>query len=285
MVLPVEGLNCKSPFQCLASSKILTPHPLTARRVCTPPPLVPGGRTHSIFWKTPDTALYSTYKSTLWSHLSVSRVEITAGKGGVGHGSRQAAEGRRHRPRKRRMGRRRRPRRRRRRFCCRGLLAAEQGGGGAVSTEDGGGWGLEHGPREVDRGGGGQGSLPTQAAPLCKVRACALHLEKNMNNSIKRVIRRAVNCRNEQDSTLLQRKGKYAVANKKESTVPLHKDAFAKDRKEHCFKDMNMRERTLRCRKEQESTLLQRTGNYPVGKEQATYTRNLECDQLLCPQI
>jgi hypothetical protein len=34
---------------------------------------------------------------------------------------------------------------------------------------------------------------------------------------------------------------------------------------------MKMRERTLRCRKEKESTLLQRTGNYPVGKEQATY--------------
>ncbi len=37
------------------------------------------------------------------------------------------------------------------------------------------------------------------------------------------------------------------------------------------------------CRKEQESALLQRTGNYPVGKEQVTYTRNLECDQLQSP--
>jgi hypothetical protein len=32
----VERLNCKRPIQCLASSEILTPHPLTARRVCTP---------------------------------------------------------------------------------------------------------------------------------------------------------------------------------------------------------------------------------------------------------
>jgi hypothetical protein len=45
-----------------------SPHPLTARRVCTPPPLVRGGgHTRwvergggSIFLKTPDTALYST---------------------------------------------------------------------------------------------------------------------------------------------------------------------------------------------------------------------------------
>jgi hypothetical protein len=69
----VEGLYCKRPIQCLASSEILTPPPLTARRVCTPPPLV--RRTHwlggegvggSIVWKTPDTALYSIYVSTLW---------------------------------------------------------------------------------------------------------------------------------------------------------------------------------------------------------------------------
>ncbi len=38
----VERLYCKRQIQCLASSKILTPHPLTARRVCTPPPLVRG---------------------------------------------------------------------------------------------------------------------------------------------------------------------------------------------------------------------------------------------------
>jgi hypothetical protein len=70
---PVQGLYCKRPIQCLASSKLL-PHPLTARRVCTPH-LWCGGRTQtlggegvgggSIFWKTPDTALYSTFVSTL----------------------------------------------------------------------------------------------------------------------------------------------------------------------------------------------------------------------------
>ncbi len=42
----VEGLNCKRPIRCLASSKILTPHPLTAWRVCIPR-LWCGGRTHS----------------------------------------------------------------------------------------------------------------------------------------------------------------------------------------------------------------------------------------------
>ncbi len=36
----IERLYGKRPIQCLASSKILTPHPLTARRVCTHPPLV-----------------------------------------------------------------------------------------------------------------------------------------------------------------------------------------------------------------------------------------------------
>jgi hypothetical protein len=49
-----------------------------ARRVCTPR-LWCGGRTHSlggeggggsIFWKTPDTALYSTYVSTLCQYLT-----------------------------------------------------------------------------------------------------------------------------------------------------------------------------------------------------------------------
>ncbi len=45
----VEGLYCKRPIQCLASSKILTPHPLTSWRVCTPPPrLWCMGRTHSL---------------------------------------------------------------------------------------------------------------------------------------------------------------------------------------------------------------------------------------------
>jgi hypothetical protein len=62
---------CKRPIQCLESSEILTPHPLTARRrMC----LWFGGRTYSlggegvggsIVWKTPDTALYSIYVSTL----------------------------------------------------------------------------------------------------------------------------------------------------------------------------------------------------------------------------
>jgi hypothetical protein len=43
-VLARRGLYCKRPIQCLASSEILTPHPLTTRRVCTlpPPPLVRG---------------------------------------------------------------------------------------------------------------------------------------------------------------------------------------------------------------------------------------------------
>ncbi len=62
---------CKRPILCLASSKIFHPLPPSPRRVCTPPPrLCCGGRTHSlggegggksIFWKTQDTALYSTY--------------------------------------------------------------------------------------------------------------------------------------------------------------------------------------------------------------------------------
>ena len=36
-LIGVEGLYCKRPIQCLASSEILTPHPLTARLVCVPP--------------------------------------------------------------------------------------------------------------------------------------------------------------------------------------------------------------------------------------------------------
>jgi hypothetical protein len=70
----VEGLYCKRTIQCLASSEILTPHPLTGRRVCTTPPLVRGedtlaewrGGGGSIVRKTPDTALYSIYVSPLW---------------------------------------------------------------------------------------------------------------------------------------------------------------------------------------------------------------------------
>ncbi len=42
MVAPVERLYCKRPSLWLASSKILTPHPLTARQVRIPPPLVRG---------------------------------------------------------------------------------------------------------------------------------------------------------------------------------------------------------------------------------------------------
>jgi hypothetical protein len=72
MVLGVERSFCKRSIQCLASPKILTPtrHPLTARRVCTPPPLVRGedtlargrgGGGGSIFWKTPNTALHVLY--------------------------------------------------------------------------------------------------------------------------------------------------------------------------------------------------------------------------------
>jgi hypothetical protein len=57
------------PIQWVASSEILTPHPLT-------PPLVRGedtlagwrGGGGSIVLKTPVTALYSTYVSTLWLH-------------------------------------------------------------------------------------------------------------------------------------------------------------------------------------------------------------------------
>ncbi len=69
----VEGLYCKRPIQCLASSEILTPHPLTARQVCIPSPLVLGedtlargtGGGGSIVRKTPDSALYSIQVSTL----------------------------------------------------------------------------------------------------------------------------------------------------------------------------------------------------------------------------
>ncbi len=66
----VEGLYCKRPIQRLSSSEILTPHPLTVRRVCAG-----GGHTRwverglgSIDRKMPDTALYSIYVSTLWQY-------------------------------------------------------------------------------------------------------------------------------------------------------------------------------------------------------------------------
>ncbi len=66
----VEGLYCKRPIQCLASSEILTPHrPASMYH----PPLVRvedtlagwRGGGGSIVRRTPDTALYSTYVSTL----------------------------------------------------------------------------------------------------------------------------------------------------------------------------------------------------------------------------
>ncbi len=72
-----EGLYCKRRIQCLASSEILTPHPLTARRVCTPAFGAGGGHTRwvergwgPIIRKTPDTAQYSIYVSTLWRGVS-----------------------------------------------------------------------------------------------------------------------------------------------------------------------------------------------------------------------
>ncbi len=70
----VERIYCKRPILCLSSSKILTPHPPHRPASVYQPPLV-RGRTHSlggeggggsIFWKMRDTALHSTYVSTLW---------------------------------------------------------------------------------------------------------------------------------------------------------------------------------------------------------------------------
>jgi hypothetical protein len=50
-VLCVERLYCKRPILRLASSKILTPHPLTARRVCPPPAFgAGGGHTRWVEW-------------------------------------------------------------------------------------------------------------------------------------------------------------------------------------------------------------------------------------------
>ncbi len=75
----VEWLYCKRPILRLSSSKILTPN-LPHRPASVYPPPHPssgagedtlagwkggGGSIFSIFWKTPDTALYSTYVSTL----------------------------------------------------------------------------------------------------------------------------------------------------------------------------------------------------------------------------
>jgi hypothetical protein len=62
----VERLYCKRSILCLSSSKILTPDP-PQRPAIVYPRLLCGerGGGGSIFWKTRDTALYSTYVSTL----------------------------------------------------------------------------------------------------------------------------------------------------------------------------------------------------------------------------
>jgi hypothetical protein len=86
----VERLYCKRPILCLASSKILTPPPpsLPGECLCIPPLLgedtLAGWREGggSIFWKTPDTALYSTYVSTLCgigSHTPWFSLDSTSG--------------------------------------------------------------------------------------------------------------------------------------------------------------------------------------------------------------
>jgi len=75
--LHVEGLYCKRPIQCLASSKILTPPPPHCPASVYPPPrLWCGGRTHSLGGKgvggqkTPDTDLYSIYVSTMCLYMT-----------------------------------------------------------------------------------------------------------------------------------------------------------------------------------------------------------------------
>ncbi len=77
--LLVAGLYCKRPIQCLASSKILTPHSLDARRVCTPPPfgageghtrwMERGGGVNSSKDARNWSVLYK-YVSTLWVYWS-----------------------------------------------------------------------------------------------------------------------------------------------------------------------------------------------------------------------
>ncbi len=67
----VKGLYSKRPIQCLASSKYYWPPIPSPSCKCVPPAYSEGGghtrwvERGSIFWKTPDTALYSTYLSTL----------------------------------------------------------------------------------------------------------------------------------------------------------------------------------------------------------------------------
>jgi hypothetical protein len=67
----VEGFYCKRPIQCMASSVILTPNPLTAQRVCAGGGHMLGGwrggggsiirKTHTLLC-----TLYIIYVSTLW---------------------------------------------------------------------------------------------------------------------------------------------------------------------------------------------------------------------------
>jgi hypothetical protein len=63
-----RGIICKRPIQCLASSEILTPPPHCPASVYPDAFGAGGGHTRwgSIVRKTPDTALYSIYVSTLW---------------------------------------------------------------------------------------------------------------------------------------------------------------------------------------------------------------------------
>jgi hypothetical protein len=73
-------LHMKSTELCLASSKILTPQPLSTQRVCPPPVPKAGGYIHtrrevrecgrSIFWKTPDIGLASYSIISLQYNLS-----------------------------------------------------------------------------------------------------------------------------------------------------------------------------------------------------------------------
>ncbi len=68
----VEGLYCKMPILCLASSELLTPHPLSALQVRGEATLAGWrGVGGSIVRKTPDTALYSIYVSTLYLRLEI----------------------------------------------------------------------------------------------------------------------------------------------------------------------------------------------------------------------
>ncbi len=91
---------------CLSSSKILTPTPLSARRVCTPAFVGGGGGGHtrraerglgSIFWKTRDIGLpsYSNNLSTVWNDEDLEpvfqcSVAGVGGGGGVGLGQGQS---------------------------------------------------------------------------------------------------------------------------------------------------------------------------------------------------